>query len=290
VRSGVVLLEIQDVLDVGAAPGIDGLVVVAHHHDAPVGGEPLHDLVLDAVGVLVLVDEHVSEALAPGLFPLRKTAEEVQHVQEQVVEVHGVGGLQGLAVVLEDLGRVLGDGIEGGGEVLGTLVLVLAGADDAAEHVRRGGLDGKERAGLGDHLPLVVVVVDGEGVPVAQVSGVRAQDAGADAVEGAHPMGCRLPHQLFGAFAHLAGGLVGEGQRHDLAGSASEPPDQPGDLPGEHAGLARPGPRQDQLGSVVHEDGFRLRRIEFGADPLFQGHFFSLRCRLGTPRSPVRSW
>lgn len=38
VGAGVVLLEVQDVLDVGATPGIDGLIVVPHDHDALVPG------------------------------------------------------------------------------------------------------------------------------------------------------------------------------------------------------------------------------------------------------------
>ena len=63
--SGKSLLEVEDVPDVGAAPAVDGLVVVAHDAEVAVAaGEQLHELVLRAVGVLVLVDEDVLELAA----------------------------------------------------------------------------------------------------------------------------------------------------------------------------------------------------------------------------------
>ena len=59
-----VLLEVQDVGDIGAAPAVNGLVVVTHDHEVLVlGGQQVGDLVLDVVGVLILVDANVAEAL-----------------------------------------------------------------------------------------------------------------------------------------------------------------------------------------------------------------------------------
>ena len=61
---GPVALEVQNVRHFGAPPAIDRLVVVAH--DAQVampGGQGLDDAILAAVGVLVLVDQEVIEAL-----------------------------------------------------------------------------------------------------------------------------------------------------------------------------------------------------------------------------------
>jgi hypothetical protein len=43
-RLRVVVLELEDVADVGATPRVDRLVVVAHHHEVAVlGGEQVHD-------------------------------------------------------------------------------------------------------------------------------------------------------------------------------------------------------------------------------------------------------
>ena len=59
-----VLLKVQDVGNVGAAPAVNGLVVVAHDHEVLVlGGQQVGDFVLDVVGVLILVDANVAEAL-----------------------------------------------------------------------------------------------------------------------------------------------------------------------------------------------------------------------------------
>ena len=60
--AGEVLLEAQDVADLGAAPAVDRLVVVADAADVAVGaGEEAEPEVLGDVGVLVLVDEDVAE-------------------------------------------------------------------------------------------------------------------------------------------------------------------------------------------------------------------------------------
>ena len=65
---GEVVLEIEDVADVGVAEAVDRLIVVADHHQVAVlGGEQLQQPVLGVVGVLVLVDEDVAEDAAPAV-------------------------------------------------------------------------------------------------------------------------------------------------------------------------------------------------------------------------------
>ena len=55
-RFGKVLLELQDVANVGAAPGVDALVFVADGADIVLAaGEHAHQFILRAVGVLVFV-------------------------------------------------------------------------------------------------------------------------------------------------------------------------------------------------------------------------------------------
>ena len=62
----VVLLELQDVADVRAAPLVDGLVLVADHADVAVAAvlgvsEHRKQQILAAVGILILVDVNVTE-------------------------------------------------------------------------------------------------------------------------------------------------------------------------------------------------------------------------------------
>jgi hypothetical protein len=96
--------ERHDVLEIRAAPRVDALGVVAHGHDAVVRGEPVHDLGLEGVGVLVLVDEHVAEAVGEIRGDLgRLVSQELEPELEEVVVVHdvlrraflGVGGGEG---------------------------------------------------------------------------------------------------------------------------------------------------------------------------------------------------
>lgn len=62
-RLRVVLLEVHDVADIGAAPAVDGLVGIADDAEVVVARrENLRELVLRAVRVLILVDEDVAEA------------------------------------------------------------------------------------------------------------------------------------------------------------------------------------------------------------------------------------
>ncbi len=90
------------------------------------------------------------------------------------------------------------------------------------------------RRELGQALPdeshRVGLVVDREAARVAELVGVGAQDPRARRVEGHHPHRAGLrPHQLPHALAHLGRGLVGEGDREDLAGACLPGADQIGD-------------------------------------------------------------
>ena len=92
-RAGEVLFEAQDVGDLGAAPRIDRLVVVADAAEVAARlGEQLQPLVLRLVGVLIFVDEDVAEAVAIALEHVGVRAEDDQHVEQQVAEVAGVEG------------------------------------------------------------------------------------------------------------------------------------------------------------------------------------------------------
>ena len=85
------LEELEDVADLGAAPRVHRLVVVAHHgHLLMLLAEQLHQHVLGVVGVLELVDQHVAERSPVVRQPLGKELQHVDRPHDQVVEVHGV--------------------------------------------------------------------------------------------------------------------------------------------------------------------------------------------------------
>ena len=127
-----------------------------------------------------------------------------------------------------------------------------------------------------DQAALVGGVVDRELARVAELVGVRAQHPGAGGVEGhdPHRAGGAADEQL-DALAHLGRGLVGEGDREDLAGARLARAHQVGDAVREHARLARSGAREDQQRAFAVGHGVALGRVqalEEGVDGGVGGH------------------
>ena len=229
----------------------------------------LEEAVLDAVRVLVLVHEDVLElplVLVPHLLLL---VENAQGEEEQVVEVHRVGGGQAALVVPVD-------GRDGQGEVplrLGREVLrvdaVALGAADGRGHRPRLEVLVRE-APLPEevlHQALRVVRVEDGEVPrerPAEGLHVRAQEARADAVEGAHPQEGEgvLLHEAADALLHLAGGLVREGHRQDVVRRNVLLGEEVRDAVGDDPRLARTRPGQDEHRGALVGDGFPLFGVE----------------------------
>ncbi len=117
-RTPIAGLEVEDVVDGGAAEGIDGLVVVPHHRHVAVRlREQRHELGLCPVRVLELVHEDVAEASGDRGPNGRRPANEAQSERDLVAEIdEAVLGEQALVgrVRRGELGlasRLLGDGV-----------------------------------------------------------------------------------------------------------------------------------------------------------------------------------
>jgi hypothetical protein len=102
----------------GAAPAVDGLVVVAHGGEhgllAQARHHQLHQLVLARVGVLVFVDHQVAQAALPLVAHRVVVAEQFHRQADQVVEVDRLVGRQGGDIAAVDARRlrlVLGLGL-----------------------------------------------------------------------------------------------------------------------------------------------------------------------------------
>ena len=102
---GEVFPEAADVADVGAAPAVDGLVVVADDAEVAVLlGERAEEAVLRGVRVLELVDQDVVEAATDGvLLGLLAVFEDAEDVENEVLEVDGVRRAELLFVAAVDL-------------------------------------------------------------------------------------------------------------------------------------------------------------------------------------------
>ncbi len=267
---GVVGLEVEDVAQVRSAPAVDRLVVIADHRQVAVLlGEELDPQVLGTVGVLVLIDVQVAPALLVAREHRRRLPEEAHGLQQQVIEVEGVGGLETSVVAR------IGGGVAAL-EIATCLLVRLGRADhvvlpaaDGREHGRGSQLAGTLQLQITQHLlddaGLVVGVVDGEARVDADGGAVATQHARAECVEGAHGHAAALrTDQGEDALAHLGGGLVGEGHRQDLPRLHALHPHEVGDAMGQDTRLARAGAGEDQKWSL----GGRDRAGLLGVEPL----------------------
>ena len=104
----VVLLEGQDVAHVGAAEPVDRLIVIADDGQVAMRAcQMANHQVLRPVGVLVLVDHDVLEALLIFLENLGMPVEEPDRAHQQIVEVERVVLLQERVVAKPDSRRQL---------------------------------------------------------------------------------------------------------------------------------------------------------------------------------------
>ena len=262
-----VLLKVQDVGDVGAAPAINGLVIVAHDHEVLVlGGQQVGDLVLDVVGVLILVDANVAEALLILVEHLGAGAQQLERAHEQVVEVHRVGGAQAALQLQVDLRGLFVIGAVGGFEhVLGADHGVFGRTDLAADHIDGELLllDTERLHNIAHHALGIVVIVDGELTGVAQQVGVLAQHAHAHGMEGAHPHAAGAAgNECCQTLAHLGRGLVGKRDGQDLPGLNAQVAKHMRDAEGQDAGLARTGAGEHQQRALGGQDRLALGGVQ----------------------------
>ena len=129
--------------------------------------------------------------------------------------------------------------------VVALRVEVEVAADEGHQPLRVGGVVDRERRGPAERL------------------GLGPQDAHAGRVERRHPHDPGPAADEAGdALLHLARGLVGEGDREHLTGLDVAGREQVGDAVGEHPGLARAGPGDDQQRRALVDHGRPLLGVE----------------------------
>ncbi len=228
--AGEVGLESEDVVDLRAPPAIDRLVVVADAANIAVAlGEQAEPQILRDVRILILVHQHVEEALLVFCEHVGLLLEQPQILQQEIAEIGGVQLLQPRLIERVKLARfAVGEGEALAlGHALRREPSVLPAVDHGSEQPRRPALlvDILGLEQLLDEPDLVVGVEHGEGRLEIDELGVAAHDLDADGVEGAEP-GHALDHaadQLADARLHLPRRLVGEGDGEDLHLAAPGP-------------------------------------------------------------------
>ena len=272
--------KLADVLELRAAPRVDALEVVAHHHDVAVlRGEEVRERGLEAVRVLVLVHEHVLEMLLEEIARLLVLAQETETVHEQVVEVHraelrlalrvGAAHLQdelhvaerGLRLVAVDHALEALLAVRGVGDELEEELLLLEVLD--LLHVL---LDA-----LAHELLLVILVEDREARTHAEGTPPAAEELVADRVERAAPDAGHAGDDALGALKHLVRGAVREREQQDALGRHALL-HQIRHAVHERARLARAGGRQHENRPVAGRRRRALLRVEHFRK--INGHLF----------------
>ena len=147
--------------------------------------------------------------------------------------------------------------------------LVFPQADGPLPLAGRGGID--RAAGIFENACHVVAVENGKVGVQAQRAAVFAQQAHAQSVKGAdHRLFGPLADQFARTFAHLGGGLVGEGDGKNPFGRHASL-DQAADFLGDDPGFARTGPGQHQARAVQVIDSFLLRLVQAGFECVGHG-------------------
>ena len=105
-----VVLKAHQNREVSSAEAVDALVGISHHENGTprpvvvnlgilaIGHQQLDQVVLRAVGVLIFINQHVSEAAMPVTAHLLVLLQQLHRQQQQIIKVESVVGRQGLAV------------------------------------------------------------------------------------------------------------------------------------------------------------------------------------------------
>src|SRR4030095_15892007 len=98
-------------------------------------GQQLQPLILRLVGVLIFVDQDITEAVAITGEHVRLRAEDAQHMEQEVAEVAGVEGPQPILVLGIEVGAATGgEGLGlAGVDLLWSPAAVLPAIDEAGE-------------------------------------------------------------------------------------------------------------------------------------------------------------
>ena len=275
--------QLAQVVQGGAAPAVDALVIIADGGEAGnvrrFSHQQFQHRVLRGIGVLVLVHQHMAHLRLPAVPHLGVVLQELQGQADQVVKVHALVGRQALLIVAHDNGGLALSIVAGGGQ---GLLGIQAGALPAADGPLplASGVGVHRATGVFQDAGDVIGVQNREGRLEAQRCAVLAQHAHAQRMEGAdqHVLG-RLANQALGALAHLGGGLVGKGNGGNALGRHASL-DQARNLVRDHPRLAGPSAGQHQAGAVQIVHSILLGQVHTGGGGRHAGGRQTKRRRL----------
>ena len=272
-RAGIILVKAENVADIGAAPAVDGLILVAD--DAQVARlvyKQPQQVILHAVGVLIFVDVNVAETRLPGRARFRKFPQHLNGAQQEIVKIESAGLAENVFVLRVHFrgGNSQGIVVLGGlrGDLRGSLRMILREADaleKAANFLARI-LDVQMFEGKFHGRDLVVGVKNLEIARQPEAFRFAAQQPCGKRVKRSDPRIVErlslADEQIADALFHLRRGFIGERHGEDRAARHALL-DQVRDPVGNGARLARARPGKNQDGTINSGCGFKLSGIQF---------------------------
>ena len=230
-------------------------------------GEQFEPLILNTIGVLELVHQHVLEAVLIVRAQCLVVAQQLMGPQQQLGEIHHAGAAAGFFVrgidahplLLGDVGRLA--------ELRRAPAFFLVTVDEPLRLFRRpvAFVETETLEHAPDQTVLVLGIQNLETLEQPGLLPVRAQQPVRQPVKRADPHAAhRLLEHALDARAHFGGGLVGEG--HGKNGVRRYPFDahEPGDAVREYPGFAGAGAGQYQQRAGTGGHGFALGGVEIG--------------------------
>ena len=286
----VILLKTHNVPQVGIAPGIDGLIRVAHHAQVLLRpGQQFSQPILSYIGILKFVHHQIPIAaliILPdaGIFP-----QQLHRPQQQIVKIHRIVARQQLLVMPINPGRhfrkVIIIQLRLPGQANGVLQQAFAFGDDAQHRpgIKSFGVNLGQFHCLLNKAELVIGVIDGIVRLQSHALPVAAQQPGAKGVKsaGKNRRARTVPQQTLDPLPHFPGRLVGKSNGGDGVGADPMRPRQVSDAVGDDAGFAAARPGHNQQRPLRMQHGVYLRRVQpvrqfpFGISPGSHGGDYS---------------
>ena len=252
VSPGKVLFKIKDIAWICAAPAINRLVIVPNHAEVvPLAGEPLHQSKLRGVGILILINHDVLEAVLVACLNFGEFVKEPHHQHDQVIKINRIVTFQAFLVLGINLLRHLTNDITAHewSKLLRWQQTVL-GVGNLPEN----GVGLKTVISLDvvhqvpDQTLLIRGTINTEIALVAQMFDIFTQDATAERMKGRDldPLRLGFPRQTGNTLPHFLGGLIGKSHRQNTLRINTLRPDQVSHPVRDHIGLAGAGTRQQK--------------------------------------------
>ena len=241
-----------------------------------VPAQHLHELVLERVDVLELVDHDVLQPTLPLLPQIRPLLENMEGEFDEVVVVQPEALFLLVEIAVKDhvlraqgVQVLLPKDLQGEVDHAFVVIRLLEELADL-DHVPgllKGHVPQGEAPLLVDDLEHGVdvgVVQDQEPLGIAHGAAVLLEDGDTEAVEGVDVAGVVVAGEGMDALAHLGGGLVGKGDAEDVSGQDTRLLHQKGKAVGQGAGLAGTGAGDAPEHSLRRGDRLPLGVVEPG--------------------------